>query len=90
MFTSPKDGKRASLGTYPATPLARARVLAIEARGHVEAGADPRDLGKPSGAGPMTVAMLAESYIQKHASTIRSGAEKAHCRTTTPQPQTAA
>src|SRR6478672_13651881 len=30
MFTSPKDGKRAwlSLGTYPATPLARARVLA--------------------------------------------------------------
>jgi integrase len=77
MFTSPKDGKRArlSLGTYPATPLAKARTLAIEARGHVEAGTDPRDLGKPSTAGPMTVAMLVESYIQKHASTIRSGAE---------------
>jgi integrase len=78
MFTSPKDGKRArlSLGTYPATPLAKARTLAIEARGHVEAGIDPRDLGKPQQlAGPMTVAMLAESYIEKHASTIRSGAE---------------
>jgi integrase len=77
MFTSPKDGKRArlSLGTYPATPLAKARALAIEARGHVESGIDPRDLGKPSTAGPMTVAMLAETYIQKHASTIRSGVE---------------
>jgi integrase len=77
MFTSPRDGKRArlSLGTYPATPLAKARALAIEARGHVESGTDPRDLGKPSTAGPMTVAMLAESYIQKHASTIRSGGE---------------
>ena len=44
MFTSPRDGKRArfSLGTYPATPLAKARTLAIEARGHVEAGTDPR------------------------------------------------
>ena len=31
MFTSPKDGKRArlSLGTYPATPLAKARALAL-------------------------------------------------------------
>jgi integrase len=76
MFTSPKDGKRArlSLGTYPATPLARARTLALEARGHVESGTDPRDLGKPS-AGPMTVAMLAENYIQMHGSTIRSGDE---------------
>ena len=76
MFTSP-GGKRArlTLGTYPATPLAKARTLALEARGHVESGIDPRDLGKPSTAGPMTVAMLAESYIQKHGSTIRSGDE---------------
>ena len=79
MFTSPKDGKRArlSLGTYPATPLARARTLAIEARGHVEFGVDPRDLGKPATAGPMTVAMLAESYLAKHASTLRSYKEVA-------------
>jgi len=77
MFTSPKHGKRArlSLGTYPATPLAKARALAIEARGHVESGIDPRDLKRPDQAGPMTVAMLAESYIQMHGSTIRSGKE---------------
>src|SRR5262245_35423016 len=74
MFTSPKDGRRArlSLGTYPATSLAKARTHAIEARGHVEAGTDPRDLGKPS-TGPMTVAMLAEDYIEKHGRTLRDG-----------------
>jgi integrase len=74
MFTSPRDGKRArlSLGTYPATPLAKARTLAIEARAHVESGIDPRDLGKPAGAGPMTVSMLAESYLAKHAVNLRS------------------
>jgi Arm DNA-binding domain len=75
MFTSPRDGKRArfSLGTYPATPLAKARTLAIEARGHVEAGTDPRDLDRGSMAGgPMTVAMLAEAYLEKHASGLRS------------------
>ena len=79
MFTSPKDGKRArlSLGTYPATPLAKARTLAIEARGHVESGTDPRDLGKPGTAGPMTVAMLAESYIQMHGNGLRSRSELA-------------
>src|SRR5262245_66553433 len=61
MFTSPRDGKRArlSLGTYPATPLAKARALAIEARGHAEGGTDPRDLMKPSKAGAMTVTILA-------------------------------
>src|SRR5262249_33182345 len=39
IFTSPTTGKRArlSLGTYPATSLADARALAIEARGKVEA-----------------------------------------------------
>src|SRR5262249_62075733 len=44
IFTSPATGKRArlSLGTYPATSLADARALAIEARGKVEAGADPK------------------------------------------------
>ena len=57
MFTSPKHGKRArlSLGTYPATPLAKARALAIEARGHVESGIDPRDLKRPDQAGPMSM-----------------------------------
>jgi integrase len=73
VFTSPKDGKRArlSLGTYPATSLAKARTKAIEARGLVEDGNDPRDL-KPTTGGAMTVAMLAESYLEKHASKLRS------------------
>ena len=46
MFNSPKDGKRArlSLGHYPATSLADARGRAIEARGLVESGIDPRDM----------------------------------------------
>ena len=79
VFTSPKDGKRArlSLGSYPATPLAKARALATEARGHAEAGVDPRTLDKPAGAGPMTVRELAESYLEKHASKLRSRDEVA-------------
>ena len=77
MFTSPRDSKRArlSLGTYPATSLAKARGLAIEARGHVEDGKDPRDLGRRSTAGAMTVSMLAEDYLAKHATKLRSFSE---------------
>ena len=43
LYTSPKDGKRArlTLGRYPQTSLARARTLALEAYGHVEAGPRP-------------------------------------------------
>ena len=77
MFTSPRDGKRArlSLGTYPATSLAKARGLAIEARGHVESGVDPRDFGRRSTAGAMTVGMLAADYMARHATKLRSYAE---------------
>ena len=82
VFTSPKDGKRArlSLGSYPATPLAKARALAIEARGHAEAGIDPRTLDKPAGAGPMTVSELAESYLgeaRQQATQSRRGSPQA-------------
>jgi integrase len=79
VFTSPKDGKRArlSLGSYPATSLARARTFAIEAHGQVEAGVDPRDAGKPGNAGPMTVAMLAKSYLEMHGAALRSKDELA-------------
>ena len=77
MLTSPRDGKRArlSLGTYPATSLAKARGSAIEARGQVEEGTDPRDLGRRSIAGAMTVSMLAEDYPARHATKLRSFAE---------------
>ena len=73
MFDSPKDGKRArlSLGHYPATSLAAARGRAIEARGLVESGIDPRD-GKATTGASMTVADLIKSYIEKHLKPLRS------------------
>ena len=72
-YTSPGGGKRArlTLGTYPATTLANARGLATEARGTVEAGADPRT--RTSGA--MTVAALVESYVEKHVASLRTAVE---------------
>jgi integrase len=75
VYTSPRDGKRArvALGHYPATPLARARAVAIETRGRVEAGEDPRNSPKVSGA--MTIADLCELYISKHCPTIKTGTE---------------
>lgn len=67
IFTSPKDGKRArvTLGRYPQTSLARARALALEARGHLEEGRDPRDAFAAQ-AGAMTVRQLVASYLDKH------------------------
>lgn len=65
IYTSPRDGKRArlTLGTYPATSLAAARGKAVEARGQVDAGKDPRGtMGAQATAG-MTVAGLAEAFL---------------------------
>ena len=72
MFTVPGSEKRARmvLGSYPATSLARARALAMEAHTKVEAGTDPR---AEATHGTMTVAMLIESYVAKHARTIKTG-----------------
>src|SRR6476660_162814 len=72
MFTQPGSEKRARmvLGSYPATSLARARALAMEAHAKVEAGTDPRADLVP---GTMTVAMLIDSYVAKHARTIKTG-----------------
>jgi integrase len=63
-FTSPRDGKRARLtiGAYPATSLASARGRAIEARGQVNLGQDPR-LASRSGVAEMTVAALVEAFL---------------------------
>ena len=67
-FTSPKNGKRGRLaiGTYPGTSLAAARARAIEARGHVEDGRDPRDVFAANDASAMTVKGLIDSYLEKH------------------------
>lgn len=78
LFTSPKDGKRArlTLGGYPATSLARARTLAIEAHGHLDGGRDPRDVAAQNAADAMTVARLVESFLEKHARpNLRSAGE---------------
>lgn len=64
-FGSPKDGKRArlKLGTYPALSLAKARTKALEAKGQVEDGTDPRDIASNP---EMTVADLLDAYMAKH------------------------
>lgn len=74
LFTSPKDGRRArvTLGTYPATSLARARTLALEARGHVEAKLDPRDVFASQQASGLTVANLKDRWFENHVRGLRS------------------
>jgi integrase len=64
-FTSPRDGKwaRATIGTYPATSLAAARGKAMEARGHVEAGNDPRLVLAGQATADMNVAALVDVYL---------------------------
>jgi integrase len=69
LFTSPKDGKRArmTLGGYPQMGLAQASTLALEARGLLDEGRDPRDARAAQMTGAMTVAALIASYLEKHA-----------------------
>src|SRR6516225_8571173 len=68
-FTDP-SGKRAriTLGRYPSTSLANARALALDAKSAVAGGRDPR-----RATNAMTINDLAASYLEKHASTLRSG-----------------
>jgi integrase len=63
-YTAPKTAKRAraTLGRYPQTSLSEARARAIEAKGRVDDGIDPRD----AASGAMTVSDLAASYLAKH------------------------
>ncbi len=77
IFTSPRDGKRArmTLGGYPQTSLAQARTLALEARGHLDEGYDPRDVRMAQAAGAMTLTALIESYLEKH---VRPGLRSAN------------
>jgi integrase len=65
LFTSPRDGKRAraTIGSYPATGLAAARAKALEARGHVEEGRDPRVVLAGQATAAMTVAGLVEAFL---------------------------
>lgn len=67
-YTSPRTGKRArvAIGTYPAKSLADARTRALEAKGHVDDGNDPRDVFAAETSGALTVAGLLDSYLAKH------------------------
>ena len=71
-------GKRGwlKLGTYPETPLAKARKKAKNERGNAQDGRDPIT-EKRAEAAAMTVADLADSYIERHVARLRSGDEKA-------------
>jgi hypothetical protein len=77
-YRSPRDGKRAraTIGTYPATSLAAARGKALEARGHVDAGNDPRVMLAGQATVAMTVAGLVEAYLaDPEKAALRSRAE---------------
>ena len=77
-YRSHRDGKRAraTIGTYPATSLAAARGKALEARGHVDAGTDPRDALAGQATTGMTVAVLVDAYLaDPEKSALRSRAE---------------
>ena len=77
-YRSPRDGKRAraTIGTYPATSLAAARGKAIEAKGHVDAGQDPRLVLAGQASAGMTVAALVDAYLaDPERAALRSKAE---------------
>jgi integrase len=77
-YRSPRDGKRArvTIGTYPATSLAAARGKAVEARGHVDAGNDPRSVLAGQATAGMTIAGLIDAYLaDPEKSALRSKAE---------------
>jgi integrase len=67
-FTSPNNHKRTrlTLGTYPATSLGSARTQALEARGEVEAGRDPRLTGT------VTLKVICEDYLKREGPKLRS------------------
>ena len=64
-YRSPRDGKRAraTIGSYPATSLAVARGRALEARGHVDGGQDPRLVLTGQASVGLTVAGLVDAYL---------------------------
>jgi integrase len=69
-FGPAKKRARITLGRYPSTSLASARALALDAKASIADGGDPR---RPTDA--MTISDLVASYVEKHASTLRSADE---------------
>jgi integrase len=77
-FRSPRDKKRAraTIGSCPATSLAAARGKALEARGQVEAGSDPRLVLAGQATAGMTISGLIDAYLaDPEKAALRSRAE---------------
>jgi integrase len=79
VYTKPGDGRRArmKIGTYPEIALGGdkgARQRARDMRAKIGDGGDPI-VERKAAAAAQTVVNLVENYIQRHASTKRSGAE---------------
>jgi integrase len=71
-FTLAGKRHRMTLGTYPATSLARAHTLADEARAELEAGRDPRSaLAKPE-----TLRAICEEWAAREAGRLRTGKDR--------------
>jgi Arm DNA-binding domain len=66
VFTAPSSNKRAriTIGRFPQTSLAAARTIAMEMKGHLAEGRDPRNVSADNSA--MTVSTLFASYFEKH------------------------
>src|SRR5262249_60233499 len=73
-FPSTTSGtrKRLTLGTYPATSLSKARNMATEARGLVEAGDDPNNITTAA----ETFKAVCEEYHSRESSKHRTGQER--------------
>jgi integrase len=71
-YTTSGTRKRLTLGTYPATTLSKARTLATEARGLLEAGEDPRTIT----AAAETLKAICEEYLSREGSKLRTAQER--------------
>jgi integrase len=71
-YTTSDTRKRLTLGTYPATSLSKARTLATEARGLLEAGEDPSTIT----AAAETLKAICEEYLSREGSKLRSAQER--------------
>lgn len=73
-YSRPGDGRRAwlRLGRFPQLGLAQARRRAKEAREAITEGRDPL-IERRARASAQTVKQLVENYVERHASTRRSG-----------------
>ena len=72
-YTTGGVRKRLKLGTYPATSLSKARTLATEARGLLEAGKDPSAVRAAS---KNTLKAICDEYLKREGSKLRTAQER--------------